>query len=179
MFCSSKETHYSQTQNTLHMTTQHNEILEKLIATMNAINNSKKSTFNLFNVEKALEERAEAEAKAKEKQALELAWNELAMVEIKRIHELLKADMPKVKMELNPNGYPTLTMLGGNGISHHECSVNIRVVILRDSWEAPIALAYESYDALYGHKYKSIEELVQNPRFFNAVKTKVLYGNNV
>lgn len=168
------------------MNKEQKQAIEQLERLFNKKYESKSKGFTLINVDALNEKTNKIKFNERQEKLDEETWTNLANQEALRIIKLLKKDMPFVSIQKYgiENGHydlPTIIIRRSDrGSTHHLDCVTIEVVV--DKFESVDEFGtYRKYgcgfvyrDNYSANRFETIEDLVQNPRFLETLRMRVL-----
>ncbi len=168
------------------MTEKQQQIIDTLIEEFNRIESASKPsrTFNLIDIAKLNARSQEIALYKAEEEADRVAWKKLAMDEALRLITLFQADLPNNVVELRNINYPDLLIKRNERAScHYESCVHIDVIVVRHTtvkdsqghlYTRGIELNYTCSSFFTKTYFKTIEELVSQSSFKEAIRNRVL-----
>jgi hypothetical protein len=147
------------------------------------------ANFNLINVDTLKEKTNEIQRYKMQEEADRLAWDEIANEEAKRLVRLFKDDLPNTSVQKygKENGHYDLPNVlirrDDNTSTHYESCVTIEVLVDRKNdvndslgnfYTRGVKLYYIHSYSYRGEKFETIEELVSDWKFLEALRTRVL-----
>jgi hypothetical protein len=147
------------------------------------------ANFNLINVDTLKEKTNKIQRYKMQEEADRLAWEEIANEEAIRLVKLFKADLSNASVQKygRENGHydsPKVLIRRDDETSTHiDSSVTVEVVVVRKNdvndslgnfYTRGVKLYYRHSYSYKGEKFDTIEELVSDWKFLEALRTRVL-----
>lgn len=157
------------------MTTKQQEIIDNLVNEFNKLQQTESKSFNLINTAPLLEKTNKIKQLKREEELSRNAWDKVAILETRRIAELLSDDLPTLRVYVDGSEMRTITIT-------EDFSVKINIHIDRRShfeFNEEVKQSFSIYDGLefscyvsdsYKVKYNTIEELLSDYRFSEKLR---------
>lgn len=157
------------------MTTKQQEIIDNLVNEFNKLQQAESKSFNLINTAPLLEKTNKIKQLKKEEELSRNAWDKVAILETRRIAELLSDDLSTLRVYVNGRERRTITIT-------EDFSVEINIHIDRRSrfeFNEEVKEHFSVYDGLEFScyisgsdkvKYNTIEELLSDYKFSEKLR---------